>query len=52
MRDNRALSREPLWMQTALGILSALQIDGEWLLGLKENEQVMVAEVVSAREAG
>ena len=47
-----ALSREPAWIQSALEILSALQMDGEWLLGLSEAEQVTVAQVASAKDAG
>ena len=49
--DSGALCKEPSWIQTTLEILSALQIDGEWLLGLNEDEQGVVAELVSAREA-
>ena len=47
-----ALSREPAWIQSALEVLSALQMDGEWLLGLSEAEQVTVAQVTSAKDAG
>ena len=50
--DPGALSREPGWLQTALEVLSALQMDSEWILGLTEKQQIMVAEVVSAREQG
>ena len=50
--DSGALSREPGWLQTALEVLSALQMDSEWILALTEKEQIMVAEVVSAREQG
>ena len=34
--DPEALARKPTWIQSALEILSALQMDGEWLLGLSE----------------
>ena len=50
--DPGALSREPAWIQSALEILSVLQMDGEWLLGLSEAEQVTVAQVTSAKDAG
>ena len=50
--DPGALSRAPAWIQSALEILSALQMDGEWLLGLSEAEQVTVAQVTSAKDAG
>ncbi len=50
--DPGALSREPAWIQSALEILSALHMDGEWRLGLSEDEQVTVAQVASAKDAG
>lgn len=50
--DSGAFAREPPWLQTALEILSALQMDSEWILALTEREQITIAEVVSAREQG
>ena len=50
--DQGALTREPAWIHGVLEIVSALQVDGEWLLGLSEEEQLTVSQVVSAREAG
>ena len=48
--DQGALSREPDWIHGALEILSALSVDGEWVLGLSEEKQVQVAEIVSLRD--
>ena len=50
--DPRALSQEPPWIQSALEVLTALQMDGEWLLGLSEADQLTVAKATSAQEAG
>ena len=50
--DPGALSRESYWIQSALEVLSALQMDGEWLLGLSEAEQVTVSQVTPAKDAG
>merc|ERR1711949_138779 len=50
--DPRALSQEPPWIQSALEVLTALQMDGERLLGLSEADQLTVAQVTSAQDAG
>ena len=50
--DPSALPREPTWLQSALAVFSALQIDAEWLLGLSEEDQMRVARVASATEMG
>ena len=50
--DRGALCRQRDWLQRALEVLSALQMDSEWILALTEKEQIIVAEVVSAREQG
>ena len=50
--DPGALSQEPPWIQSALEVLTALQMDGEWLLGLSEADQLTVAQVTSAQDAG
>ena len=50
--DPSALPREPTWLQSALGVFSALQMDAEWLLGLSEEDQMRVARVASATEMG
>ena len=49
--DPRALSQEPPWIQSALEVLTALQMDGEWLLGLSEADQLTVAQATSAQDA-
>ena len=49
--DPGALSQEPPWIQSALEVLTALQMDGEWLLGLSEADQLTVAQVTSAKDA-
>ena len=48
--DPGAMHREPTWLQSALGVFSALQMDAEWLLGLSEENQTRVARVASATE--
>ena len=50
--DPSALPREPSWLQNALEVLSALQMDSEWLLSLSERDQMTIAEVVSSHEEG
>ena len=50
--DPSASLREPSWVRDVLEILSALQMDGDWLLGLSEEEQAVVATAISAMEAG
>ena len=35
-----------------LKVLTALQMDGEWLLGLSEADQLTVAQATSAQDAG
>ena len=50
--DPGALPRGPAWLQSALGVFSALQMDAEWLLGLSEEDQMKVVRVASATEMG
>ena len=50
--DPGALPLEPTWLHRVLGVLSALQMDAEWLLGLSEEDQMRVARVASATEMG
>ena len=50
--DPGALSQEPPWIQSALEVLTALQMDGERLWGLSEADQLTVARATSAQDAG